>query len=161
MSAQSNVVAQLKGLLHSVGANTNDSKGAVDNTLLRYVTFFLGGGDAGDNALFLNSKCTFVPTGDMKLESVKMSNPTIVTNVSGDDIIITVTCNGATVVTYNTNASANGSANIAADSVTDLGINTANSFVNAGTQCRVAWTQADRANNNLQGVTFTLALRPI
>lgn len=160
MSSQSNVISQLKGFLHGAGANASDAAAAVQNVHLEHVALHLGAGVDGTNANFANSHVTFAPAVDRKLVAVKLLNKVAVTNVAGDDIVITVITNGATVVTYNTNSAANGSANIAVNSCTDLGINTANSFANANTVTRVAWTQADAANNTLRDATFVLVFAP-
>lgn len=157
MSSQSNVITKLKGFLHDAGANTADSAAAVDSSMYEHIALNVGPGLDDTNTNFANGHVVFSPAVDRKLVAVKWVSPLAHTNVAGDTIIITVVTNGATVVTYNTDSYDNAAAN----TTTDLGINTANSFCNANTITSIAWTQEDAPNNTLKGSTFVLVLKPI
>lgn len=159
MGAQTNFVQRMKGFMHSVANTTAASAAAVDGMFAETILLNLGQTDDADNATFANGHLIVTSHQDCKLEAAYLCPVLAVTNATGHDVVITIQTNGATVATFNSNAAVSGAAAI--NAATAIGVNTTNSFLDAGEACKVAWTQADAANNTVRGASIQLVFKKV
>ena len=145
MSTQSNIVEKQRAAYHGAGPNSADVQTAVNGftDIVEYVR-------VGTNeATPVNGYSIVCPTVNCRLKEAHYIGGAL-TSAAGDDAIITVTTNGISAVSWNTNSSAQ--ANIAANALTDLNPTTTNAFVDTDEHCVVSYTMADTTNNAINGV---------
>jgi DNA/RNA-binding domain of Phe-tRNA-synthetase-like protein len=151
MSVTTNIVAKFKQLFYNAGDNSNAVSDAVEQFNDFFIAVQVPAEPAGNAyAAAANGSVALTVPYNAKLVGCNICTTPAVTNATGDDIVITVTTNGATAATYNSNASAQGA--ISANSVGAFSVNTVNSFIDAGEVCKLAYTMADNTNNYLNGV---------
>lgn len=144
MSTQSNIVDQQRAIFHSAGDNSADVESHVNGfvDLVEYVR-------VGGPGTAVNDYAIICPTVNCKLKAATYIGEALA-NTAGDDIVLTITTNGVSCVSWNTNTGAQDA--IAANTLTDLSPTVTNSFVDTDEQVVLNWTMADAANNNLNGV---------
>lgn len=137
MSTTTNILRGLKQLFHDKGSNSTDVSDSVDNLSALTVTVPVSAS--------ANTSLAYQADEDLKLVSAHFAAAAEVTSAAGDDVLISVVTNGVTVASYNSNTSADDE--LAANSYTDLSVDSSNSFVDADEYCNVTITSADATNN--------------
>jgi hypothetical protein len=155
MSVTTNVIAKMKQLFYNAGDNSNAVSDAIDQFNDFFIAVHVPAEPAGNAyAAAANGSVAVTVPYNSKLVGCNICTTPAITNATGDDIVMTVTANGVTSASYNSNASAQGG--IKANSVGAFSMTVTNSFVDAGEVCKLAYTMADNTNNYLDGyVTLT------
>ena len=153
MSDITNVITKQKQFFYNAGVNSSNVDAAVDslNDQLIVVTV----GDAVNTNTVNTAAVGAVAPFACKLQSAYYVPNYAIANTATDEVLITVSCNGSTAATYNSNASADGA--LAAGAIHTMSVTAANSALAAGEKINIAMTAEDATNNNPYGVvTFLL-----
>lgn len=156
MSVTTNIVTKFKQLFYNAGTTPDLVDSAIDAMDDIIVAIKVPSGNDGNAAsAAVNSAMSFALPVDTKLIGAKMSTTNAIDNAAADTINLNVAVNGIVAVAFDSDALA---ATLAANTVTNLTVNTVNSFLDAGEVCIVSYLQQVAANNYLDGIV-TLQFR--
>ena len=147
MSDTTNVIAKQKALYHD--ANSSNVSDAVEAMHDIIINVKLPTGSDGNAAVGAADDSLVVTTPvDAKLVSAYFAATVSITNEAANTIALTIKTNGETAVSFDSDDLA---ATVAANAIAELTVNAANSFLDAGEVCLIAYTQQQVAENYLEG----------
>ena len=156
MTTTANIIQKKKQQYHAAASTSNavsDAVDALDDIFipLRVPFAMSADGNAGNG---VNDSTTMSFAVATELVGGKYAATTALSNVEGDTVTITVSCNGSAAVAFDSDDITN----VAANAVTDFSVTAANAALAAGTTCHVEFTIEDAQNNPLDGI-ITLQFR--
>lgn len=155
MSDVTNVIAKQKQMYYNAGTNASNVDSAVESLNDQIVTIRIGESTNGN--VVDSANLHVVAPYACKVQSAYYVPNFAIADTDTDEILITLSCNGNAIGTYNSNASGDGA--LAAAEIHTVTLTAANVALAAGEKLSVAFTAEDATNNSPYGIVTALLRR--